>query len=102
MNQLQLVPPDTIQARFEEFDRANPWVYDRLVGMTRGLVERGRRKVGMKMLFEVLRWEYAMSTSDPASDFKLNNNYASRYARQIMDREPDLDEIFDTRELTAW
>lgn len=105
MEQMQLVAiarrASTIQEQFEDFHRANPWVYDRLVEMTRALVARGRAKVGMKMLFEVVRWEFWMRTADPYSDFKLNNNYHSRYARLIMSNQPDLDGIYETRELKA-
>ena len=31
-------------------------------------------------------------------DFKLNNNYVSRYARLIMAQEADLEGVFETRE----
>lgn len=91
----------SIQSDFEDFHRLNPWVLERMIGMTRDLARRGRRKVGIGMLFEVLRWQYAMSTTDTHSEFKLNNNYRSRYARLIMELCPDLDGIYETRELKA-
>ncbi len=91
---------ETHQDRFESFDRANPWVYDALVDLTRDLVHRGRKRVGIKMLFEVLRWEYERSTVGD-SEFKLNNNFHSRYARKIMGSEPDLEGVFEVRELKA-
>lgn len=91
----------SIEADFRQFHALNPKVYHSLVKLARDLHERGRRRIGIGMLFEVLRWQHAMSTVDPGSEFKLNNNYRSRYARLIMDQEPDLDEIFETRELTA-
>jgi hypothetical protein len=53
------------------------------------------------MLYEVLRWQYFMTTTDPASDFKLNNNYRSRYARLIMVQEIELVDAFEIRELKA-
>jgi hypothetical protein len=53
------------------------------------------------MLFEVMRWNWFMTTTDPDSDFKLNNNYRSRYARKLMDEYPELDGIFEVRELKA-
>jgi hypothetical protein len=89
----------TIQDKFEEFHRLNPWVYWELVVLTRDLVQRGKRKIGIGMLFEVLRWQYIRSTIDPSSDFKLNNNYRSRYARLIEAQEPDLAGKFETRQL---
>lgn len=86
---------------FWAFHNANPEVYYRLVTMARDLKARGRSRIGIKMLFEVLRWEHAMQTTDHASEFKLNNNYAPRYARLIMYRNPELAGIFNTRELRS-
>jgi hypothetical protein len=49
----------------------------------------------------VLRWEWQGATTDPNAEWKLNNNYRSRFARLIMDNEPDLAGVFETRELKA-
>lgn len=95
------VPTTSIEADFEAFHAANPWVYTALVRLARDLVERGHRRIGIGMLFEVLRWQWAMSTVDEASEFKLNNSYRSRYVRRIMANCPDLDGVFETRTLTA-
>lgn len=91
----------TIQEQFESFDALNPWVYDHLVELALGLRRRGRDRIGIGMLYEVLRWQYFMTTTDPASDFKLNNNYRSRYARLIMVQEIELVDAFEIRELKA-
>jgi hypothetical protein len=91
----------TIEEAFEAFHAANPWVYDALVRLARDLSRRGRHVMGIGMLFEVLRWHWYRTTDDPHSEFKLNNNYRSRYARLIMRRERDLDGIFNLRELRA-
>ena len=91
----------TIAERFDAFHDANPWVYDALVGLARDLVNRGRRRIGIGMLYEVLRWQYYRATTDEASDFKLSNDYRSRYARLIMDNESDLAGVFELRELTS-
>lgn len=90
----------TIEADFWRFHTANPEVYAGLVNLTRVWLERRPgRKLGIGMLFEVLRWEVAMRTT--GDDFKLNNNYRSYYARLIMSRNPDLAGVFDTRRLHA-
>jgi hypothetical protein len=72
-------------------------VYDRLVKLARDLVARGHRKLGIGMLYEVVRWMQYMETTD--TEYKLNNNHRSRYAREIMLREADLADVFDVREL---
>lgn len=87
--------------KFEEFHRLNPQVYSTLESMTRELVNRGRGKIGIKMLFEVLRWNYYMSTNDPNSDFKINNNYAPYYARLILENHPEWDGIFELRTIRS-
>lgn len=88
----------TIDAQFEEFHRNNPEVYEELVRLARQMKARGHKRIGIKMLWEVLRWERAMKTTDQ-TEWKLNNNYTSRYARLIMEKEPDLKGFFVTRGL---
>lgn len=91
----------TIEESFLSFHAANPHVYRNLVTMARDLAKKGRKRIGIKMLFESLRWRYMLETDDPSSDYKLNNNYTSRYARLIAENESDLANIFQTRELKA-
>lgn len=87
----------TIQERFENFHSLNPWVYRAICALARDLVARGRETMGIKWLTEVVRWQYARQTR--GDDFKLNNDYTSRYARLIMEREPDLATVFRIRKL---
>lgn len=90
----------SIERDFWEFHQRNPHVYVRLVELAREARAAGARKLGIAQLFEVLRWTHSVATRD-WSDFKLNNNYRSYYARLIMQREPELDGIFETRQLHA-
>lgn len=87
-----------LDAQFEEFHKNNPEVYQELVRLARQMKARGHKQIGIKMLWEVLRWERAMKTTDQ-TEWKLNNNYTSRYARLIMENEPDLEGFFVTRGL---
>jgi hypothetical protein len=91
---------ETIQECFEAFHAANPWVYEGLVKLARLMRSRGKMKWGVGALFEVLRWHYTL-TVDLNEEWKLNNNYRSRYARLIMSQETDLAGFFDLRELQA-
>jgi len=90
----------SIEEQFKDFHGANSHVYIELVRMARQLRENGQVAFGIGCLWEVLRWRAAMETDDPSTDFKLNNNYRSRYARLIMAQEPDLDGFFSIRTLT--
>lgn len=87
-----------LDRHFRTFHESNPEVYRELVALTRELVALGHRRVGIGMLFEVVRWRRHFQTVD-VSGFKMNNNYRSRYARLIMEQEPDLAGVFELREL---
>jgi hypothetical protein len=87
-----------LERAFVEFHEKNPQVYERLVKLARDLRARNRsRKLGIGMLYEVVRWMHFMETTD--EEYKLNNNHRSRYARMIMRNEPDLADAFEVREL---
>lgn len=87
----------TLEQKFAAFHQANPHVYTNLRRLALDAKRRGRQ-VGIKMLYEVLRWQYAMQTS--GDDFKLNNSYTSFYARLLMEHEPELIGYFETRTQT--
>ena len=90
----------SIESRFEAFHHRNPDVYDCLVRLAYAANRAGRRRIGIGMLFEVLRWEWTLAgLPDDAEEFKLNNNYRSRYARLIMADHPALRGLFEVREL---
>jgi predicted GNAT superfamily acetyltransferase len=93
--------PDSrsLQARFEAFHRDNPHVYAELVKLARRARGRGVARIGIKMLWEVLRWQLQIETYHPDADsFRLNNNFHSLYARLLMDENPELRDLFETRE----
>lgn len=87
--------------RFQAFHMANPQVFEELKRLALQATAKGHRRLGMKMLWEVLRWNRLMRTTDPDSEFKLNNNLHSRYARLLMERVPELVGIFELRELRS-
>lgn len=90
----------TIQERFLDFHSRNPQVYYLLVRFSYELKRRGYEHCGISLVWERMRWEVAMTTNDP-DGFKLNNDWRSRYARLLMEQEPELDGFFRTRQLTA-
>ena len=93
----------TIQQRFELFHRANPAIFTRLVRLALELKRHhGCVYYGIGALVEKLRWDYTVRPiKTEGSDFKLCNDYRSRYARLIMATVPELKDFFRTRELTA-
>jgi len=92
---------DTIQTAFEKFDRENPHVFEKLTNLALEWYGAGHARCSIGMLFEVLRWQTGTSTIHDPEGYVLNNNYRSRYARKIMTVYPELDDFFETRELTS-
>ena len=88
-----------LDAAFAAFHADNPVVYEHLVRLARQAQARGRKKAGIRMLWEVMRWELfvGVDVDRGESPFKLNDHLTSRYARLIMEREPDLHAFFETR-----
>lgn len=109
MNQLQLFPEltaittprmsreSTIQERFEAFHRANPQVYAAYRSAALQLVRQGIAHYGIAGLTERLRWDYAIQTK--GEPFKICNDFRSRYARLLAQREPELKDFFEFRQL---
>lgn len=91
MTQLDLV----MESRFEEFHRQHPHVYQELVRLARQAVSAGRRRLGIRMLWERLRW--TLYVERKGDDYKLNDHLTAPYSRLIMRQEPDLRGLFETR-----
>ncbi|WP_328747167.1 hypothetical protein OHT57_16535 [Streptomyces sp. NBC_00285] len=89
--------PESIQAQFETFHRLNPWVLRALETLTADYLKRGARRIGIGMLFEVPRWHYVTATE--GDDFRLNNNFRSRYVRLLIERHPEWERAFEVRSL---
>lgn len=84
---------------FKAFDAKNPKVYQMMVKMVRQLHDRGHKRIGIAMIYEVMRWRTMLETTDP--EYKLNNNYKSRYARKLVAEYPEFDGMFAMRELKS-
>ena len=88
----------TIQARFEKFDRENPRVYELYRRFAQQLREH-RSRCGISLITERIRWEVAITTNDETQDFKISNDYRSRYARKLMAEVPELRGFFVIKQL---
>lgn len=88
--------PSTAE-RFAEFHRENPDVYSELVKLARQLKRSGHTRYSIAGLFEVVRFNASLETTSD-DGFKINNDYKPLYAREIMEREKDLADFFETRE----
>lgn len=98
-NLLELINPAGIQARFEKFHAENPHVYRRLRELVLEDIRRGVAVAGIDLYVSVLRWKIRMETH--GDEFKINNSFRSRYARLLMEQEPELKDCFNTRRLES-
>lgn len=86
----------TLADRFEAFATANPAVEESIVAIARELRDKhGIERVGIALIFERLRWLYAIRTQGDA--YRLNNSFRAFYARRIMERHGDLAGFFEVR-----
>lgn len=100
---LPLVTPDrhegqTIQQAYEAWIAANPWVLPLVESLVNAWLSKGHKRVGIKQVWEVVRWQYGTTTGDA---FKANNNFTSRVARDLIALHPEWADAIQTRELRA-
>lgn len=86
--------------RAGEFHLQNPQVYEALVRYAREIRAAGHERVGIELLWNRMRWDWLLRT-ESRDEFKLNQNFKAWYARRIMEREPDLAGVFETRRRRA-
>lgn len=87
---------ESIEERFLYFHQRNPEVYAHLLRLALQAKRKGRDRIGIKMLWEVLRWNVWLDTG---STPKLCNDFHAYYARLLMQQEPELAGMFELREL---
>jgi hypothetical protein len=90
----------TIQERFEEFDARNPEVYAYLVSQCRSLRAAGWRHFGIRCLWERMRWHFQVERQ-MGEEYKLNDQFTSRYVRKLVKEHPEFEGLFELREIRA-
>lgn len=95
----------TIDERFDAWITRNPQVLDLFIRLARDWKAAGQTRAGGKMFAEVLRYHSVIEGTVVARDdqeaFKINNVYVSRLTRLAVQTAPDLDGLFEFRELTS-
>lgn len=101
MAPVKMLAVNDLAAAFDVFHGSHPEVADQLESLaSRWLAVHDR--VGMKMLWEVLRWETGLAGSGGGQTvFRLNNSLTSRYARLLIQRRPEWQGRILTRELRS-
>jgi len=90
---LGLPCPDgpTITDQFRVFEAQHPWIYHALERLVEERLAAGAGRVGMKALFEALRWR------QPDGVKGLNNNYTALYARRLLAVHPEWASVIEVR-----
>lgn len=88
-------PRASIEERFEQFHASNPHVLAALESLAADYLAAGRERIGIGMLFEVLRYQSGIRTAGDA--YKLNNDFRALYVRLIVERHPEWADAFETR-----
>lgn len=86
-----------LDQKFWKFHHDNPQVFAKLEELALQAYARGRKKIGIGMIFEVLRWNSHMETT--GDTYKLNNSYRSRYVRILIDSHHEFSDLFETRKI---
>lgn len=99
----------SIREAFDQFHENNPEVYKKVEALAFKAIYKGKQKISMRLIIEVIRWEVFMETNEQLTiwdgeedrAFKINNNYIAYYARKFQKQNPDHAEKLITRGLRA-
>ena len=84
--------------QFREFHLANPRVFSTLASIALALKARGWKKGSISLIFEQMRWAYAIQTQ--GAKYALDNRWRAGYARLLGMAVPGLEGFFETRQGT--
>jgi hypothetical protein len=65
------------------------------------LRRRGWKHYGIAALIEAARYDHSLRVGPDSEGFKINNNWKARLARDLMAEVPELEGMFELRELRA-
>ncbi len=99
----------TIQQAFDEYHQNNPKVYDKFKELANVAIKKGKKKISFKLILNVIRWDHFMNVNEQTDvfldneyrKFKINDAYASRYARLFIGEFPEHEEKIELRELRS-
>jgi len=84
---------------FDQYHAANPLVYELFRKFALMAKAAGHSHYSARAIYHRMRWHVDIETR--GDEFKLNNNYSSRYARLLIREHPEFDGFFETRKLRS-
>lgn len=85
--------------QFVDYHRANPRIYELFKAYATQIRNKGIRHYGAKAIMERIRWHVEIDMK--SGDFKINNNFASCYARLLISEDASFKAFFETRHTPA-
>lgn len=85
-------PRNIREARFEEFHKKNPFVYELWDRFTREAIARGYNTIGVAAIMERIRWEtnvILQDTKEDGQELKINDHHKPYYARLWLKNNPE-------------
>lgn len=82
---------------FQQYDQKNKHVYELYKAIALELAHQGRRCIGSKQIFEIMRYDYQFLSN--GDQYKVNNNYAAMYARKFVLEHPQFGNLFRFKQL---
>ncbi len=89
----------SIDEAFRDFHKANPQIYSWFKKYFFHLERKGKKKISGKLIIERVRWEAFVKTT--GEDFRINNNFTSRYVRLFIREFPQYSNYFELRTIHA-
>lgn len=78
----------TIQERFELYDQAHPEVWELFCEFAEMARRRGRSRYSARAILQRIRWEREIE-QEADEPFKISNLWSSRYARKLLESDPE-------------
>ena len=94
-----MIDQDDKLARFLEFHRENPRVYELFSRFTHEAIARGHEHYSADAIVHRIRWHTSVETA--GDDYKINNNYRVFYGRLWCQKNPGHSDFFRTRDSVA-
>ena len=88
-----------LDKQFERYHAENPHVFELFRRFAFMAKNSGRTKYSARAIYHRMRWH--MDIEVKGDDYKLNNNYSSRYARLLIQKFPEFEGFFETRTLRS-
>jgi hypothetical protein len=86
-----------IDTAFVVFHVTNPDFLEEILKIARHAKARGKTRISMRLIFEVIRFRRTLAIQGPG-EYLVNNSFTSYYARLVKQQDPELGQLFETRE----